>query len=72
MVVPQLCGCGHEAWLVHDSGACFVECSSCGRHTGPYVDADNAVYAWNYNHDVHEKSRSNRVISTDDSTAEVE
>lgn len=65
MLVPKPCECGHEAWCVVDSGAWFVECSVCGRHTGPYIDVDNAVRAWNYGQDVHEKNKSNRVLPTD-------
>ena len=46
------CECGHEAWCVVDCGTWHVECSKCGRHTGPYIDVDDAVMAWNYGQDV--------------------
>lgn len=59
------CECGHEAWCVVDCGAWYVECSSCGRHTGPYLDVDNAVMAWNYGQDVRDAQSATRVTSAD-------
>lgn len=50
---PCQCGC-QDVWCVVDYGAWHIECAECNRHTGPYLDVDNAVRAWNLGTDIRE------------------
>ena len=51
---PCTCGCT-DIFHVWDSGAVFIECAECNRHTRPFFNEEDAEFDWNHDRVVKEK-----------------